>query len=148
MSEIYVTPSGSPIVQQFDSKIEDDGSITLIPSGKDDWYGKIQSFADSVDINTILKRCAVGDDSALNRVQGFYADVTGMPKNNAELLQMVIDGQKNFEQLPLEIRQRFDNDFNKFFATMDQPEWFEKMKMIKKEDAAAVSDPIKEEVKE
>ena len=148
MEEKFVTPSGSPIVQNYEGKVQDDGSILLVPTDKDDWYGYIQSFADSVDIKTILRRSALGDTSALNKVQGFYGDVTGMPKNNAELLQAVIDGQKNFEKLPIEIRQKFDNDFNKFFVTMDTPEWFEKMKMSVKTEKQIDQHTFEEEVKE
>ena len=146
--ENFVTPCGSDIKDIFTSKVLDDGTIELTKCGEENWYEYIQSFAESVDIQTILKRAALGDNSGLNAVQGFYADVTGMPKNNAQLLQMIIDGQRNFEQLPLEIRQKFDNDFNKFFATMDQPEWFEKMSMPVKEEKQIDQHTIETEVKE
>lgn len=144
----FVTPSGTGVKTLFSPKVHDDGSIELIPTGKENFYDYIQSFRESVDIHTILKQCAMGDNSGLQKVQGFYADVTGMPKNNAQLLQMVMDGQKNFDKLPQEIKQRFDNDFNKFFATMDSPEWFEKMKMPVKTEKQVDQHTIETEVKE
>lgn len=149
----FVTPAGSREKPVFSSKVKDDGEIELIETGKEDWYGYIQSFKDSVDIHLILKAATLGDTSGLQRVQGFYADVTSVPKNNAEVLQMFIDAQNNFDSLPIEIKQKFDNDFNKFFATMETQEWFEKMKMPTREEAAAAATaaevPIKEgEVKE
>lgn len=135
----FVTPSGSKDKPVFSSKVKEDGEIELIATGKEDWYGYIQSFKDSVDIHLILKAASLGDPSGLQRVQGFYADVTTVPKNNAEVLQMFIDAQNNFDALPLEIKRNFDNDFNKFFATMDSPEWFDKMKMTKRDEAAAAA---------
>ena len=145
-TELFISPVGSPERKTYSSKIHDDGSIELIESGKEDWYGYIQSFADEVDINTILRKAALGDVSGLQKVQGFYADATTMPKSYSQLLQMVIDGERNFEQLPVEIRQKFDNDFYKFFSTMDTPEWFDKMKMPKKSEE--VQNEQNESVKE
>lgn len=148
-TELFESPVGSPDRKTYSSKIHDDGSIELIESGKEDWYGYIQSFADEVDINTILRKAAMGDVSGLQKVQGFYADATTMPKSYSQLLQMVIDGERNFEQLPIEIRQKFDNDFYKFFSTMDTKEWFEKMKMTKKtEEVQTAQDEFVSEVKE
>lgn len=150
MSEKYVTPAGSRTRTVYSPKVNDDGTIDLIPSGKEDWYGLIQSYKDSVDVHCILARCANGDMSALNKVQGFYADATKFPKTHAEMLQIMIDARNNFDKMPSEVKQKFDNDFNKFFSTMDKPEWFEKMGIKKKEDVTVipVEQPVESEVKE
>lgn len=125
----FYTPSGSREKILYSSKVCDDGSIELIPSGKENVYDYIQSFKDSVDIGVILKKAVAGDMSGLQKVQGFYADATKFPQDRRAMLQCVIDAQANFEKLPLEIRERFDNDFNKFFVSIDSPEWREKMSM-------------------
>lgn len=143
----FVTPSGSKERTTFSPKVLDDGSIVLTPSGKENIYEFIQSFKDSVDIHVILKKCANGDMSALSKVQGFYGDVTAMPKNNAEMLQLFIDAQNNFEALPIDVKKEFDHDFNKWFSSMNQPDWFEKMKFPKKKEEV-VPDPEPVEVKE
>ena len=110
-SKKYVSCSGSGERPIFSSVVQNDGSIELVQTGKEDFYGYIQSFAESVDINVLLARYMNGDIAALNRAQGFYADVTGFPKNNVQLLQIMIDGQRVFDEMPLAYRQRFDNDF-------------------------------------
>lgn len=125
----FPSKTGSPTRKVFSGKVEEDGSITLVEVGKENIYEYIQSFKDSVDIGTILKKAGLGDMSGLQRVQGFYADVTKFPRTNAEMLQLILDSKGNFDKLPLEIKENFDNDFNKFFATMDSEEWYEKMKM-------------------
>lgn len=129
MEEKYITPSGSEIVPVYSSKVLEDGTVELVQTGEENIYDYIQSFKDSVDIGVILKKCMNGDYSGLQRVQGFYGDVTQFPKTRQEILQTVIDAQSNFEKLPLDVKEQFDNDFNKFFVSMDKPEWYEKMKM-------------------
>lgn len=130
----FITPSGSAIKDIYSSKVLDDGTVELVKTGEENFNDYIQSFRDSVDIGVILKKAVMGDLSGLQRVQGFYADTTKFPKTKAEMLQIVMDAQSNFEKLPNEIREKFDYDFNKFFATMDTPEWLEKMKMNKTEE--------------
>lgn len=134
----YKTPVGEKVRKTYTGKVEDDGNITLIESGKEDWYGFIQSFKDSVDIHVILKKCLNGDMSGLAKVQGFYADSTEFPKTKPEMLQVMIDAERNFNMLPKEIKAKFDYDVKKFISTMDQPEWLDKIG-VKRE-------PIKEEI--
>lgn len=142
MSEEFVTPLGSRTKKIYSPKVNDDGSIDLYETGKEDWYGYIQSFKDSVDIHVILSKCANGDMSALSAVQGFYGDVKQFPKTKPEMLQLMIDAQRNFEKLPLDVRKEFDYDVNKFIATMDTPEWFEKMKFKLKEEKPIVDQEV------
>lgn len=122
-----VSNPGSRFEPVFKTKIEDDGSISFEVIGQDDVYERIQSYAESCDINVILKRFQKGDTSVLSQVQGFYADVTGAPKTYAQMLQAVIDGQAMFDKLPSDLRSEFGNDFYKFFSTMDTPAWFDKV---------------------
>lgn len=138
----FVNRAGSKTKNVYAPKVEDDGTIKLVKAGKEDWYGKIQSWKDSVDIHVILKKCLNGDTSALSQVQGFYGDVSQFPKTKPEMLQLMIDAEKNFDKLPVEIKQNFDHDIYKFIASMDKPDFMEKLGVKKKE-----SDPIKEEVK-
>lgn len=137
----YVTPAGSREKPVYSPKVLDDGSVELVETGKENIYDYIQSFRDTVDIHVILKKALAGDMSGLQRVQGFYDDATRFPSDRREMLQMVIDAQRKFDILPMEIKEQFDNDFNKFFVSIDSPEWNEKMKMAAK--AAAVESEVK-----
>lgn len=138
--EKYFTPLGNDEKIVYSPKVNDDGSIDLIQTGKEDWYGYIQSFKDSVDIHVILAKCVNGDMSALSAVQGFYGDFSKFPKTKPEMLQLMIDAERNFDKLPLEIRQKFDYDIYKFIAQMDTPEWFEKIGVKAKEIKENVSE--------
>lgn len=60
-------------------------------------------------------------------MQGVYADVTELPKNYAELLNSVIKGREAFDSLPIEVKEKFGQDFNRFAATIGTQEWYEKL---------------------
>lgn len=112
---------GSPDKVIYSSKYRDDGTVELSEKGKESLYDFIQSFRDSCDINVLVGRFANGDIEALSKVQGAYGDFTIFPKTYAELLNCVNDGRLMFNELPLEIRAKFNHDFGQFMASMDKP---------------------------
>lgn len=112
----------------YQPQFDKEGNYELVESGRENLYDFIQSHAESCDIHVILERFARGDESALSRVQGVYADVTGMPGSYAEMLNTVIAGEQQFNSLPLEVREKFDHSFQKWLITMDDmPKWLNLM---------------------
>lgn len=111
----------------YTSELQDNGEITLIPSGVEDLYASIQSHKDSCDIHVLLARYQNGDVEALSQRQGVYGDFTEMPKNYMELLNTVIAGRSYFDSLPVETREKFDHSFEKFMMSMDNMEQFAKL---------------------
>lgn len=116
--------SGSREKILYAPQVAKDGTYELVESGREDLYASIQSHAESVDIHVILDRYARGDLGALSRVQGVYADVTGVPGTYAEMLNLVVAGEVQFNSLPLETRAKFDHSYAKWIAAMDDfAEW-------------------------
>lgn len=137
----FVTSSGHQYHIIYSPVVLSDGSIELVESGKDDIQEMIQSFKSQTDMSYILQRMAVGDTSVLNQRTPMYGDFTQMPKTYAEALQLVIDREKQFMELPVNVRNQFDNDFKKWFATSGSEEWFKKMdSVIPKEKKEPVID--------
>lgn len=111
-------------VAQFD----DHGNHVLVESGKEDLYAYIQSHKESVDIHVIMERFARGDIQALQRRQAMFGDFTDFPVTYAGMLNAVQTGEQHFMSLPLEVRQRFDNNFAKWLVAMDDmPSFLQKM---------------------
>lgn len=108
-------------------ELNEKGHLELVEDGKEDLYAYIQSHKDSVDIHVMLQKYQAGDVSVLQRAQGTYADLTEMPKTYAEMLNSVIAGENYFNALPLETRAKFGHSFSSWMATMETPEWYEKM---------------------
>lgn len=110
------TPVGSAEMTQYTAKFDDAGVLVLEESGKVNVYNEIQSHAESVDLNTIIRQYESGDVSALSKMQGVFADVTQLPTTYAEMLNLIRFGEEAFDQLPVEIKQQFNNSFEQFFA--------------------------------
>lgn len=118
---------GSPVKVLYGGKYDANGRVILEKKGEENLYDFIQSFRDSVDLNVILARFTNGDVEALNKAQGFYADVTDFPKNMADALNRINQAEDMFKSLPLEIRQKFDCSFEQFLAQSGTDDWLSKM---------------------
>lgn len=122
---------GSRIHEIFTAKFDEKGSMYLEKTGEENIYDQIQSHADSVDINVLLKRYANGELDVLSKVQGVFADVTGMPRTYAEMLNIVNEGTAAFEQLPVETRAKFNHNIVEFLQESGTESWYEKLGMKK-----------------
>lgn len=110
---------GSRIKKKYSAYYDDEGRLQLEQVGTIDLYEEIQSYAESVDINTILARYAMGDAEVLQKTQGFYFDATEVPKNTADLLNKLMKAEYEFDKMPIEFKERFGNDFTRFLCTYD-----------------------------
>lgn len=120
------TPSGEKIVFEHREDIDSTGRRKLIKDREINIYELIQASAESVEIETILRRAAEGDFSALNVVNGQYIDVVGAPATLAEAQKFVIKAKAEFDELPKEIRAKFENNAEIFVATYGTKDWQDK----------------------
>ena len=126
--QIY-TCSGERYVDDYVGDLDRNGNLTLKKVGKTDLYEQIQSYADSCDMKLIVSRYMSGDMTALNRVQGIYTDITDMPTNLHEALELIDKAHTDFFTLPLEIRQKFDNSVDNFISEFGTPDFYDKLKI-------------------
>lgn len=111
-------PVGSRFAEDIALKYDERGNRVFYSKGTIDLYERIQSFKDDCDLELIVARCtASGDFSPLQRVQGFYADVSGMPKNLMEVYSSVNTAQRVFSELPQDIASKFAN-FEDFLSSI------------------------------
>lgn len=123
----YYSNPGDRFEPIFEPQLQDDGTIELVEVGKRDLQEYIDSFRDECTLENILRRYALGDESALSKVQGAYMDTTEMPKTFRDVLDSVIKGQNMFDQLPIEVKQKFNNDFNQWFVDIGSESWLDAM---------------------
>ena len=140
----FLSETGSSEYPVYSPKVLENGVIELQETGKKDLYGLIQSHKDSVDIHVLLAQYKNGDMEALNKVQGFFTDVTEMPKTYAETFQRLKDAEAQFLSLPVEVRDKFGHSFERFMSTSGTKEWYENLGVSFEPPV----EPIKEEVKE
>ena len=98
-----------------------------VESGTVNIYDEIQSHRESVELSTLLQRYAQGDVTALNRIEGVYADVVDMPSTYSELFERVRDAENSFNALPEDVRVLFDNSPVSFWQSIGTPEFADKI---------------------
>lgn len=109
---------GDPVKTEYALRVVD-GNRNLVAVGTSSLYDSIQSHADSVDIHKILERCAMANDySLLNRMPADFMDCTSMPKTLAEAHTMIQDAKNYFEKMPVEIKNKFDNNYIEFITSL------------------------------
>ena len=81
MRETKGRKAGSMIIQNFDFAWDDKTREFIVVEGsKEDRQAYIDSFKDDCGVYNVLKKYAItGDVSLLNRVQGFYGDISDLP---------------------------------------------------------------------
>ncbi len=118
---------GNPIKQLYAGSYNERGQVELKEDGTENLYDFIQSFAESTDIHAIMRRFENGEVDVLEKVQGFYGDVTDMPKTYAEALQRIADSEKVFMSLPVDVRARFGHSFSEFLAASNDADFLERL---------------------
>lgn len=144
------TNAGSRLHTIRQGRYRDDGTIELYEVETVDVQDKINSHRYECDLTRIISQLRSGDTSVVNRNVPFYGDVSSMPTNYADILNSLSDAQYSFDRLSPDIKKVFDNDFNKWFASVGSPDWYVRMGMVKPVSKDVVKQPIKdvkEEVK-
>lgn len=134
---------GNPIKQLYSGSYNERGQVELKEDGTEDLYAFIQSFAESTDIHSILKRYQNGEVDVLEKVQGFYGDITEMPHTYAEALQRIADSEKVFMSLPVEVRAKFGHSFSEFLAASQEDDFLDRLGVKPVEQPA--SEPVASE---
>lgn len=117
-----------------------------VESGTVNIYDEIQSHRQSVELSTLLQRYAQGDATALNQIQGVYADVVDMPSTYSELFERVRDAENSFNALPDDVRALFDNSPVSFWQSIGTPEFADKIGKLDakaKKNSGDTADPGK-----
>lgn len=122
-----VVPTGNGFKNKYHMELDKKGHKYLVKDEPENIYELIQSHAEEVKIENIIARAMAGDNTALNKVQGQYMDTTKNPKNLADLQNTMIKMRQDFEKLPIEIKQKFDNDYHVYIASFGSDEWEKKM---------------------
>lgn len=138
--ERIMTNPGNPIKQLYSGSYNERGQVELKEDGTEDIYAFIQSFAESTDIHSILRRYQNGEVDVLEKVQGFYGDITEMPKTYAEALQRIADSEKVFWSLPVDVRSKFGHSFSEFLAASNDTDFLDKLGVKPIEQSASVPD--------
>lgn len=115
-SEDFFTCSGDSIQPTREYRVID-GIKQLVITGKHNMQDEIESYAESCDINVVINKFLNGDTSVLNPSAGTYGDFRDCPTTYAEMFDRVQLCKNVFDQMPVEIKEKFDNSSEKFWTS-------------------------------
>lgn len=139
----YYTNSGDEYyIEREYVGLDEDNQWILEPVNKIKISDYINSFADQTDMAIILDRLKNGDGTVLNQRAAFYGDAVNVPHTPMEALTILKDSRIAYDKLSDETKEKFGNDFQKWFASCGTVDWFDKMGLLKKEE---VSSDVKED---
>lgn len=136
----FFCPSGQRVELRHRAVIHKDGKRELVHDRKKNTWDIIQSHLEECLIENIIRRALEGDSSVLEVMKGTYTDITGAPQSLAEAQQMIIDLKAKFDELPKDIKRKFDYNVEQYIAEFGTDSWAEKTgvaDILKKEKEAA-----------
>lgn len=135
---------GDPDKVLYSPSFDSFGHMELKEVGKESLYQFIQSHKESTDIRVILARFTAGDTTALTKRQMFYADLTEFPTTYADVVNTMHGAEDYFTHLPVEVRAKFGHDFNKFLASLDNPQTLVDLGIVSSQSSISPEQPSTE----
>ncbi len=120
LGEFVSSVEGSPIVNEYVDSVDENGVANVQFIGQKNLQDEINAAFDDTSIYRMIDKYLNGDVNALNVRNGEYVDLTQVPKDLIEAHKMKTFAIKSFNNLPIEVRDLFDNDPAKF-ALSDNP---------------------------
>lgn len=127
----YSNP-GSILTDDYDFRTNDEGEKYLTIVGHTNIDEKIRSWEDVCDLKKMVARFNLGDENALNVIEGIYGDFKDMPTSYAELYKRINDCESVFAKLDKDVRAAFNNDPAQFWSAYGSMEFNEKIENIYK----------------
>lgn len=91
-----------------------------------DQQAEIDSYLEETKLENIIRRASIDPDIAARirpDIGGGIQDFTEAPQNLAELQNIMIRAEQIWNEVPKDIKLKFDNDVDKFIASFGSVEW-------------------------
>ena len=132
----FISPTGNGTIDEYQLKKNKNGEEELIKIGIRNTFEEIQAYKESADITNIINRFVNGETEILHAVNGVYGDFTNAPTSYADYFAKVKEAKSIFDALPDEVKDRFDNDAEKFFLEFGTDSFVNKVSDPEVVDAA------------
>ena len=91
-----------------------------------DQQAEIDSYLEETKLENIIRRASIDPDIAARiapDIGGGIQDFTEAPQNLAELQSIMMRAEQIWNEIPKDIKLKFDNDVDKFIASFGSVEW-------------------------
>ena len=105
-----------------------------------DQQAEIDSYLEETKIENIVRRASIDPDIAARiapDLGGGIQDFTEAPQTLAELQSIMLRAEQIWEEVPKEIKLKFDNDVDKFVASFGTVEWAKNLGIYQEEQTEA-----------
>lgn len=118
-----------------------------------DQQAEIDSYLEETKLENIIRRASIDPDIAARikpEIGGGIQDFTEAPQNLAELQNIMMRAEQIWEEVPKDIKLKFNNDVDKFIASFGTVEWAKNLGIYqeKKAESEATKTAETAEVKE
>ena len=113
-----------------------------------DQQAEIDSYLEETKLENIIRRASIDPDLAARLVPdigGGLQDTTEIPENLMELQNIMLRAEQIWDEIPKEIKLKFDNDVDKFVASFGTVDWAKNLGIYQEEES---KEPGKEEATE
>lgn len=134
------TEAGEPIRRTYLWERNEKGEKVLKLDQIIDQQAEIDSYLEETKIENIIRRASI-DPNIAERIApnlgGGIQDFTEAPQTLAELQNIMIRAEQIWNEVPKEIKLKFDNDVDKFIASFGTEEWAKNLGIYTDEKTAA-----------
>lgn len=105
-----------------------------------DQQAEIDSYLEETKLENIIRRASIDPDIAARikpDIGGGIQDFTETPQTLAELQNIMIRAEQIWDEVPKEIKLKFDNDVDKFVASFGTVEWAKNLGIYQEKQAEA-----------
>lgn len=105
-----------------------------------DQQAEIDSYLEETKIENIIRRASIDPNIAARiapELGGEIQDFTEMPHTLAELQNIMIRAEQIWDEVPREIKLKFDNDVDKFVTSFGTVEWAKNLGLYQEKQTEA-----------
>ena len=142
------TEAGETVRRTYLWEYNEKGEKILVLDQTIDQQAEIDSYLEETKLENIIRRASIDPDIAARLVPdmgGGLQDTTEMPENLMELQNIMLRAEQIWDEIPKEIKLKFDNDVDKFVASFGTVDWAKNLGIHQEKE---LEEPKKEETTE
>lgn len=142
------TEAGETVRRTYLWEFNEKGEKVLTLDQVIDQQAEIDSYLEETKLENIIRRASIDPDLAARLVPdmgGGIQDATEMPENLMELQNIMLRAEQVWDEIPKEIKLKFDNDVDKFVASFGTVDWAKNLGIYQEKEP---EEPKKEEATE
>lgn len=132
------TEAGESVRRTYLWERNEKGEKVLTLDQTIDQQAEIDSYLEETKLENIIRQASIDPDIAARikpDIGGGIQDFTEAPQNLAELQSIMMRAEQIWDEVPKDIKLKFDNDVDKFIASFGTVEWAENLGIYQEKKA-------------